>query len=327
MAEPLTAVIGADGGNSKTDLVVASLDGDLLARVRGAGTCQSVVGAAATARDTAELVRRALSMASVAVASVRVAVLDYANLDMPVEEEEFASAIAPHRIAEEVVIGNDTLAVLQAGSPDGWGAAVVCGAGINAVAIDRSGRRETFLSLGRLSGDEGGGAGIVAEAQYHAIRAEDGRGGVTALRTTLPAHFGLAAPSELAIAVHRGEISAATFLAAAPVVFATANAGDAVARGIVERTGREAAVMVGTLHRRLALPADAPIVLGGSVLQSGEPLLLSAFRAALDALVPGAEWVVLDVAPVAGAVDTALRLAGATPQARTRARDCLRTPC
>lgn len=323
MSEPLDVVIAADGGNSKTDLVVASLDGQLLARVRGAGTRSSIVGAEVTARETAELVARALGSVEGGVGAVRVAVLDYANLDLPVEENEFAAAIGPHHIADEVVVGNDILAVLQAGSPQGWGAAVVCGAGVNAVAVDQDGRREGFLSLGRISGDNGGGAGIVAEAQYYAIRAEDGRGEPTALQTTLPAHFGLASPSELAIAVHRRQITAATFLAAAPVVFATAKAGDQIARGIIERTGREAALMVATLHHRLGLPTDAPIVLGGSVLQSGEPLILDAFDAELQAHVPGASWTVLDVAPVAGALDTALRLAGATSAARARARAVL----
>lgn len=320
MFEPLDVVIAADGGNSKTDLVVASLDGEILARVRGAGTRSSIVGAEVTARETSELVGRALASVEATIGAVKVAVLDYANLDLPVEEDEFAAAIAPHRIADEVVVGNDILAVLHGGSADGWGAAVVCGAGVNAVAVDQAGRREGFLSLGRISGDNGGGAGIVAEAQYYAIRAEDGRGEPTELQTTLPAHFGLAAPSELAIAVHRGRISASSFLAAAPVVFATAKAGDQIARGIIERTGREAALMVATLHRRLGLPTEAPIVLGGSVLQSGEPLILDAFDAELQAHVPGATWTVLDVAPVAGAVDTALRLAGASTESRARAR-------
>lgn len=320
MSEPLAVIIAADGGNSKTELVLASLGGEILARVRGVGTRSSVEGVDSTARDTVELVQKALAKAGGVVGTVRIAVLDYANLDMAVEEQEFAAAMAPYRIAEEIVIGNDTLAVLQAGSPEGWGVAVVCGAGVNAIAVDRSGRREGFLSLGRLSGDQGGGAAIVAEAQYHAIRDEDGRGGHTALRATLPEYFGLASPTELAIAVHRGSIPDSAFLAAAPVVFATANSGDEVARGIIERAGREAATMVAALHRRLSLPVDAPIVLGGSVLQSRDSLLLDSFEAELRDLIPGAAWTVLDVPPVAGAVDTALRLAGATQAARARAR-------
>lgn len=317
-------VVAADGGNSKTDLVLADTGGAVLSRLAGPGTRGSVDGPAVTAERLSALVDAARERAGVAGRPVRAAVLDLANVDLPEEHAELTAVLLPLGIADHLELGNDTLAVLRAGAPQGWGVAAVSGSGVNALGVAPDGRTEGFLSLGRISGDWGGGGGIVSSAQFAAIRAEDGRGPATSLRHDLPAHFGLAAARDLAIAVHRGRIDAVTLLGAAPVVFAAANAGDAVAASIVRGAGREVARMVVALHRRLALPPAAPIVLGGAILQSGERLLLDALDAELADSVPGARAVPIRVPPVAGTLDRALELAGASAAARAAARDALR---
>ncbi len=56
-------VIAADGGNSKTDLVVATTDGEVLSRVAGRGTRPYIDGLPATAAGLAELARSGLDAA------------------------------------------------------------------------------------------------------------------------------------------------------------------------------------------------------------------------------------------------------------------------
>lgn len=314
-------VVGVDGGNSKTDLVLARLDGTVVARVVGPGTRSSADGYDRTAADLAALLERAWDEARPALGDVVRSVLALANLDLPEEEADMASALERLGVFGRLEVGNDTLAVLQAGAPDAWGVAVVCGAGINAIGVAPDGRRERFLALGYHSGDWGGGASVALGALHHAVRAQDGRGGDTLLRRTLPAHFGMTEPSDITLALHRGTLTRLELLRAAPVVFAAAQDGDATARELVVRCGREAAVMAAALLRRLGVPSPfPPVVLGGSLLQSGDDILLGAFEAQLHAQVPGATYTVLHLPPVAGPVDEALRLAGAGPAARGRAR-------
>ena len=50
------------------------------------------------------------------------------------------AAVAARGWADEIVVGNDTFAVLRAGTERGWGVAVVCGAGINCVGVAPDGR-------------------------------------------------------------------------------------------------------------------------------------------------------------------------------------------
>ena len=55
------------------------------------------------------------------------------------------------------IVGNDTYAVLRAGTERGWGVAVVCGAGINASASRPTDAHVRFPALGAITGDWGGG--------------------------------------------------------------------------------------------------------------------------------------------------------------------------
>ena len=97
-----------------------------------------------------------------------------------------------------------------------------------------SGRTAGFLALGDYTGDSGGGIGLGVAALGAAVRARDGRGPATLLATSVPAHFGLRRPEQVAVAVHTGAISYDRLHVLAPVLFGAAADGDAVATGLVD---------------------------------------------------------------------------------------------
>lgn len=315
-------VMGVDGGNSKTDLVLADTEGQLLAWVRGRGTRPHTEGMPVTAERLAHLGRRALATAGLGAGPpVAVGAYFLANVDRRAQERAARDELAALGVAGHVLVRNDTLAVLQAGASEGWGVAVVSGAGINAAGVHPEGRSARFLSLGEITGDWGGGLAVARAGLGAAVRAGDGRGPATGLRRELPGHFGLASVEAVALAVGRGEIPVEALHGLAPLVFATAAAGDPVARGIVIRLGDEIVAMVTALLRRLRLlRTTTPVVLGGGTLQHGQVMLHDHIREHLAAQAPRAETRVLDVPPVAGAVAEALREAGAPEDARRRLR-------
>jgi N-acetylglucosamine kinase-like BadF-type ATPase len=319
-------VVGVDGGNSKTDVVLADLDGTVLAQVRGPGTRPHVVGVPATADTVAALVARARQEAGLpAGGPLAAGSFHWANLDLPSSEEEARVELAARGLVARLVVRNDTFAVLRAGAPDGWGVAVVAGAGVNACGVGPDGRTERFLGLGVISGDFGGGADLVTAAVAAAVRAGDGRGPATALRRLLPPFFGLASVEDVAVAHTERRLTGRRLLDAAPIVTAAAQDGDPVARGIVLRMAEEIVTMVVVLVRRLGLVGQpVPVVLGGGTLQCGPPVLLDAIVAGLAEGAPGAVALVLDVRPVAGPVLEALELAGAGRAASATARSALR---
>lgn len=317
-------VVAADGGNSKTDLVLADLDGAVLARVVGPGTQPLDNGLDATVDGLVELTHRALARAGRPPdARLAVGAFYLANVDLPDEQHAMTEALTARRLVDRLDVENDTLAVLRAGSTSGWGIGVVSGAGINAVGRTRHGRIERFLGLGSISGDWGGGWGVAVAGIGAAVRAGDGRGPATDLRRLVRETFGDEA-EQIAVAVHRREIPEPLVFAFAPVVFAAATAGDEVAAALVRRLGDEVVSYVEALARRMGLGLDpVEVVLGGGALQADNPVLTGWIRNRTADLVPGAVVTVLDLPPVAGALAAALEVAGAD-EPTARARSALR---
>jgi len=320
----MALVVAADGGNSKTDLLVADTSGAVLARVRGDGTRPLDVGFDATVEALAALVGRALSEAGRAGERPAVASFYLANVDLPDEHVAMHDALSARGLADRLEVENDTLAVLRAGSRSGWGVGVVSGAGINAVGRTADGRIERFLGLGTITGDWGGGWGVAVAGIAAAVRAGDGRGAPTALRRLALETFGFEA-EEVAVRVHRRQIREQRVFEFGPVVFAAADAGDDVAAGVVRHLGDQVTDYVRALCTRMVIGAGAvEVVLGGAALQSGNLVLRSWIEERVAAVAPGASVRVLDVPPVAGALVSALELAGAEPAAVAQARDALR---
>jgi N-acetylglucosamine kinase-like BadF-type ATPase len=334
---PRAAVLAIDGGNSKTDVALVGPDGTVLAAVRGGASNHQGIGRANALAVLTDLVRSAATQAGLGpdgpVAGHTSACL--AGADLPAEEAELGAVIQAQGWSETSSVVNDTFAVLRAGLSDAveggrgqhWGIGVVCGAGINCVGVAPDGRTTRFLALGQISGDWGGGGDVGPEALWWAVRAEDGRGPQTALRSAVPAHFGLQRVEDVAIGLHLGTISYAEQHGLVPVVFEVAAGGDEVARSIVLRLASEVCVMATVAATRLGLSTPAaqadpvPVVLGGSLLAARDPLLTDSITARLAAGIPGADVRVVDIPPVAGAALLGLDHVGAPPAAAARLRE------
>ncbi|MBL1080631.1 ATPase [Streptomyces actinomycinicus] len=312
-------VLAIDAGNSKTDVAVVTGAGEVLATARGGGFRPPAVGVAAALDALADPVARAFADAGVRAVTQVSACL--ANADLPVEEEQLATALHARAWGTAVEVRNDTFAILRAGVAEPRGVAVVCGAGINCVGMRPDGRTARFPAIGRISGDWGGGWGLAEEALWHAARAEDGRGEPTALARTLPAHFGLPTMYALIEALHLERVDQGRRHELTPVLFATAADGDRVARTIVTRLAQEVTVMATVALTRLdLLTEETPVLLGGSVLTAGHPQLNDTVRDLLAARAPKADVRVVRASPVLGAALLGLDRLGAGAEAQRRAR-------
>jgi N-acetylglucosamine kinase-like BadF-type ATPase len=249
------------------------------------------------------------------------AVLLLAGLDFPDEEEAYAAEAERRGWAAEVVVGNDTFAVLRAGSASGWGVAVTCGSGMNCIGVGPDGRHARFPSLGSISGDAMDGAGAVGLAAVAAAaRSEDGRSPPTVLERLVPQHFGCATPVELAREVHAGRIPWRRLGELAPLVFRAAEMDD-VAAEIVDLQAAEVVAFVRAAVNRLGLAdQEVEVVLGGGVLQAGNLRLLGGIEAGLREVGPRLRVHVAASRPIVGSVLLGLDRLDATPEAHERAR-------
>jgi N-acetylglucosamine kinase-like BadF-type ATPase len=315
-------VLAVDGGNSKTDLALVRADGVLLAMARGPLSSPHHVGLAGCLRVLEDLLAQALVTAGLPaehpVAEVGHVLL--AGADLPVEERALQEAIGARGWAARTTVSNDTFAILRAGTERGWGVAVVCGAGINCVGVAPDGRHARFPALGTITGDWGGGHDVGLAAVSAAARSEDGRGPKTALEASVPAHFGLLTPSELAEAIHLGRIPARRVLELAPTVFAAAEVDD-VAAAIVDRLAAEVVALARVAVTRLQL-ASAPVevLLGGGLMRAANDRLQSAIAEGLHAVGPQITARVVPELPIVGAALLGLDDLGAGPAAHVRLR-------
>lgn len=294
------AVLAVDGGNSKTDLVLLSTDGTLLASER-AGPFQPQMSSAVEAVGSfAPAVDRVLAKAGDPTL-LRVSAY-LANADLPVETAEIHEAIADRGWTGDVTVENDTFAVLRAGTDRGFGVAVVCGAGINCVGVGPDGRQLRFPALGRLTGDWGGGLGLAEESMWWAVRSEDGRGPATLLAHSIAEHFHQPTATDVATQFHLKKLDAVRIHEIVTILFDAATAGDEAARSIVRQQADEIIALVSTTMRRLDLESsDTDVVLGGGILASNEPVLMDPLKSGLHKAAPTAALRLLRDPPVLGA--------------------------
>ena len=243
-----------------------------------------------------------------------------AGVDFPYEEEAAVTAAVKRGWAQRTSVRNDTFAVLRAGTDAGWGIAITCGAGINCVGIARDGREARFPALGPISGDWGGGGDLGTEALFVAARSEDGRGPRTLLETRVASHFDFAAPSDIAQAIHRGQLAERRLLELAPLVFELA-ADDAVAASIVDRQVSEIVAMVRVTAERLRLQEEMfDVVLGGGLLQRAGPSLVAAIAQGVHFTAPGAVVRPTAAPAILGSALLVLDGLGASDEAKQKVR-------
>jgi len=319
-------VLAIDGGNSKTDVVLVTASGRTLSHVRGPGSSPHHLGIDGAVDLLDDMVMKAAAQAGASGQQplAAVAQVNLAGVDFPSEEVAATEAIGRRGWAPDLEVGNDSFALLRAGTDAVDAVAVVCGAGINCVGVSHDGRHARFASLGRISGDWGGGMELGDEALWWAARAADGRGPQTALATLVPGHFGLPDVPSVYESIHFGRLEHRRLIELAPLVLRASREGDDVARGIVTTLAGEVVHMARAALTRLAM-LDVPtvVVLGGGVLTSRDTILLAEIDTRLADVAPLARTVVTEVSPVVGAALLGLDRFGASPEAKQTLRASL----
>jgi N-acetylglucosamine kinase-like BadF-type ATPase len=296
-------VIGVDGGNSKTDVALASTEGEPLAYVRGPGSNAHARG----------LYKGAIDIVSTTVGQLELdgpvdrAILFMCGADLPDDLDGLNAEVAARGWAQEATVDNDTFALLHAGTDREDAVAVVCGSGINCIGRSRA-RVARYPALGWETGDWGGAEALGQEALFHANRAVDGRGGSTALCALIEAHFGKPVV-EVGADLHYKRMPRARLGELAPAIV---DSDDPVAQELTLRLADEIVLLVDRAFRDLEID-KGDVVLGGGMLET---------RGRLYDLVAGGlptEPIVPDLPPVAGSV-----LAGLDADAQPRFREAFK---
>ena len=300
-------VLGIDGGGSKTVALLADTAGQVLGRGSAGPSNQQVVGFEHACATIESAVAAAFAHAQREPQPVAAIGLGLAGVDRPEDHERFqawANGCWPHA---KLSIANDATLVLAAGTPDGWGLALVGGTGSIAYGRDSHGRHARAGGWGYLLGDEGSSYAIGLAALQAVTRAADGHAAPTMLTDVILGHWSLPTPQALIGHVYGGQLAPVMIAGLALLVEETATAGDAVAQAIVAEACHELALALHAVARRLELPAPTPCALAGGLLLNRPRVAQGMLQAARE-LDLALDPVTLVAEPALGAVRIAARL-------------------
>lgn len=317
----MQAVLGVDGGGSKTLAVVGDGTGAILGASRTGGSNHQSIGlseAVARIRGAAE---GALAQAGLRPSDLDVAYYALAGADLPEDFDLLRPALCDLGFGSKAGLNNDSAASLRSGTDNPNAVVVGWGSGTNAMGRNSRGEEIRLPALGDISGDWGGGDDLAREAIWLVARAHDGRGRPTMLTDLVLAALEAPDVDEMIRKLYFKQVNRDARHRLPPLVFRAANAGDAVARDLVDRAATEVVTTAAALLRRLDLvDVTADVVLGGSVFRAEGTLLIDAVKDRLSACAPKARIIVPDVEPVVGAFFCGLDMSGILVNEEMRAR-------
>ena len=311
MADSQSLVIGIDGGASHTIAVLADArTGATLGRGEGGPSNIQAVGVEAALQELNTAVAGAFKAAKVNRVPVGAAAMGLAGVDRSEGADVIRGWADLVQLANNITVANDATLLFAAGTPDGWGLAIVAGTGSIAFTLDAKGKDARAGGWGYLMGDEGSAFRIGLLGLRAACRAADQVGEPSVLLPAYLKELGSDDPREFIPTVYRGKWDKAAIAALAPVVLSAAASGDATAVAIFEQEAHELAQTAAGAVAAGGLPRDnLPVALtGGLVIESAmyRDRFLHELRAC--GVTPGPVGLVDD--PVVGAVVLARKLLG-----------------
>jgi N-acetylglucosamine kinase-like BadF-type ATPase len=305
----MTYILGVDGGNTKTLALVARSDGAIIGK--GRAGCGDIYGAASPAAAIAEIehaVDAALMEAGIQPAELSAGAFSLAGADWPEDFKLLEDAMRARGYGQRILVVNDAIGALRAGSPDGTGVAVACGTGAAIGARHPDGRiwHSSFWQEPQGAGD------LSSQALLAVYRAELGIDPPTTLTERILAAFAARSVEEILHQLTARDIPRPEnrHQLVRPL-FDAADNGDTTARRIVISHGRALGDYAIVAARQVGLLEEPfTLVLTGGVLRHPSPLLRDALIARVHEAAPRAHAIQSRFEPAAGAVLLALDLAG-----------------
>lgn len=300
--------LGVDIGNTKSHALIVDEHGVVVgAGVAGNGN-HEVVGNDGFERVLHSITAMALKDAHLPVSAIGGAGYGIAGYDwesdLPLMQRVIAATglTAPYEVVNDCVIG------LVAGAQTGWGVVVVAGTGCNARGRSADGRSGRVTGEGIMMGEYGGGAELVRQALAAVSRAWSLRAPQTQLSEMLVQTAGANSVTDLLEGVVRGRYQLRA--TDAPLVFAAAQQGDAVAHTLITNMGRDLAELGIGVIRQLQFEQESfDLVMIGSLFNGGV-LIENTFKETIWAVAPRANFVRLAAPPVVGGVLLGMSAAG-----------------
>ena len=295
-------VIGIDAGGTKTDAVLADVQGAVMARARVGGANLAAHGELAVEKTLHDAIDEVLGAERRAP---DVICLGIAGVDRPEDKAIIAGIMRRIGARASVLITNDALIALVAGVGLGAGVVIASGTGSIAYGCDGRGLAARAGGWGYILADEGSGYWIARQALRAVVRAADGRGPKTALTQMVLEFFDVTRAEHLVREVYRHYLKPSDIARCASLVSRAREGGDEVAIDIASTAADELSASVHSVVAQLELAGDVPVVMAGGAFHA-VPWLQDGLRERLADVVPAGHVNLLTTDPAIGAVRLAL---------------------
>lgn len=237
-------ILGIDAGGTKTDLCLCTDNGHIVLRTFGEGVNAARLGAP---RAADALIRQLSQIPLAGVRALYVGMAGAGSEPLRTQLEALLRKSLP--AVDRLCVRSDAFNALNGEVGSGDGVALIAGTGSSAF-LRKNGSVRQVGGRGYLIDDAGSGYWVGRAALNAAFRSLDGRGAPTALAAACEERLGLPLPESIPSLYEKGPTFVASF---APLVFACAEAGDAVSQTIAKNCARELA-----LHLRACAEAAFP---------------------------------------------------------------------
>ena len=283
------AVVGVDGGGTKTEAVILDARDQVLGQGIAGPSNPLRVGVANAAAAVREAIDKACSDGHVRredIIAAQVGLAGARRLELSLRMREALSNLG---IADVQVSGDADIALYGATTDGGPGVVVIAGTGSVCCGVNSRGRRVWAGGWGPIAGDEGGGAWIARRAIRAIAHASDGRGPKTSLMSAACNYFHVTTPDDLSTAIYAPTITNEWLAGFGKHVVDAAKAKDAVARDILSEGAKELGLMVAAVVRNLKLEHERfQVGYVGGVFNSAGELILALMREQLKQIAPNA---------------------------------------
>lgn len=300
-------LLAVDGGGTKTKVLCADLDGNVVGEGLAGPTNLTATSVGAASFNLREGIRQA-TQGLAAGWTIKRMVMGLAGMDTSSEYNKahkiFNEALGEYQIAEVKLI-NDIEIALESGTSKADAVALIAGTGSNCFGRNAEGKEVKVGGMDFLLTDQGSGYAIGRAVLRSAVKSYDGRIERSLLEQMVCEHFHLPSIGELKDAVYNPMLSKPEVAELTAVCVEAFNQGDAVARSILDHTIDELYLMVDTVITKLDMASrqvDVVFVGGISKVQYIADRLTEKVRS----LCPGVTIITPDQEPVYGALKMAL---------------------
>jgi N-acetylglucosamine kinase-like BadF-type ATPase len=258
-------ILGVDGGGSRTRALLADEQGSLLGVGEAGASNYRSVGFAAATEALLAATAAALNAAGLeADTPLEAACFGLAGIGQPEDRARFETWAVARPVVRHHVFVVDAELVLAAGTPEGWGVALIAGTGSLCWGRAADGRAARVGGWGYLLGDEGSGYDLALQALRLATQTADGRAEAHALLRTVLDHWRLDVPERLIDHVYHPQRTRAEIAGVCAPLLALIEAGDPHATALFDRAAADLAHLLAVTVHGLGLDAP-PVALAGGL--------------------------------------------------------------